>query len=92
MRNISRIKSIEIIGNEDVYNMEVEAHHNYSVNGGLIVHNCDALRGFCIMRQLPTEEKDDKNKKPHWALSEDKPPAQNYVSSDDVTNSYLGGY
>jgi hypothetical protein len=25
--------------------MEVETHHNFSVNGGLIVHNClDALR------------------------------------------------
>lgn len=27
--------------------MEVEHHHNFSVNGGLIVHNCmDAIRYF----------------------------------------------
>jgi len=25
---------------EDVYNMEVEDTHNFSVNGGYIVHNC----------------------------------------------------
>ena len=30
---------------EDVYNMEVEEHHNFAVNGGYIVHNCiDATR------------------------------------------------
>jgi hypothetical protein len=34
------IKKIEPIGLQDVYNMEVEGHHNFSVNGGLIVHNC----------------------------------------------------
>ncbi|WP_391503129.1 hypothetical protein [Clostridium botulinum] len=34
-------------GKEDTYNMEVKGHHNFSVNGGLIVHNCmDALRYF----------------------------------------------
>ena len=34
---------------EDVYNMEVRNHHNYSVCGGFIIHNCmDAIR-YCIM-------------------------------------------
>lgn len=42
----SKIKSIKYVGKEDVYNMEVKDHHNYSVNGGLIIHNCDALRYF----------------------------------------------
>ena len=42
------IDSIEYLGKEDVYNMEVEDHHNFSVNGGFIVHNClDALRYAC---------------------------------------------
>jgi hypothetical protein len=35
-----RVKSVRFIGREDVYNMEVECHHNFSVNGGLIIHNC----------------------------------------------------
>ena len=33
--------------------MEVENHHNFSVNGGFILHNCDAIRGFCIYRSRP---------------------------------------
>ena len=40
-----RIKSVEYVGKEDVYNMEVRDHHNYSVAGGFIIHNCiDATR------------------------------------------------
>lgn len=40
-----KIKQIKYIGKEDVYNMEIKTHHNFSVNSGLIVHNClDALR------------------------------------------------
>ena len=42
-----KIKNIKYLGKEDVYNMEVLNHHNFSVNGGLIVHNCmDADRYF----------------------------------------------
>ena len=40
-----RVKSIKYIGKEDVYNMEVRNHYNYSVCGGFIMHNCmDAMR------------------------------------------------
>lgn len=47
MSKYVEIESIEFIGNEDVYNMEVEKYHNFSVNGGLIVHNCmDDFRYF----------------------------------------------
>ncbi|NNU96184.1 hypothetical protein ES017_06155 [Anoxybacillus sp. EFIL] len=43
--NYVRIKNIRYIGKGDVYNMEVKDHHNFSVEGGLIVHNCiDATR------------------------------------------------
>lgn len=38
--NFAKIKSIKPAGYQDVYNMEVEKHHNFAVNGGLIVHNC----------------------------------------------------
>lgn len=37
--NYATVKSVKFIGCEDVYNMEVRDHHNFSVNGGLIVHN-----------------------------------------------------
>lgn len=39
-----KIKSIKFSGYEDVYDMYVKNHHNFAVNGGIIVHNCDALR------------------------------------------------
>ena len=43
--NYKKIKQIKYIGKEDVYNMEVKNYHNFSVNGGLIVHNCiDSVR------------------------------------------------
>ena len=41
------VAKIEIEPNEDVYNMEVMGTHNFSVNGGVIVHNCmDDIRYF----------------------------------------------
>ena len=40
-----RIKSVEKLGREDVYDLSVLRFHNFSVEGGLIVHNCmDAFR------------------------------------------------
>ena len=42
------VKAVRLVGKEDVYNMEVEKHHNFAVSDGLIVHNCvDALR-YCL--------------------------------------------
>lgn len=55
---MAKIKSIEPIGQENVYNMEVEDHHNYSVNGGLIIHNCDAIRYFIAARPCPDNGRD----------------------------------
>lgn len=49
-----KIKSIEPVGRENVYNMEVESHHNFAVNGGFVVHNCDAARYFVAGRPSPT--------------------------------------
>lgn len=51
-----KIKSIKFIGIEDVYNLEVEEHHNFSINGGLIVHNCDSLRYLLMSRPRPSKE------------------------------------
>lgn len=48
-----KVQGIENIGREDVYNMEVLGTHNFSVNGGLIVHNCmDSLRYFVKTKKL----------------------------------------
>lgn len=34
------VRCVKHVGNQPVYNMEVETHHNFAVNGGYIVHNC----------------------------------------------------
>lgn len=39
-----KLKSVRPVGFEPVYNMYVENTNCYSVNGGLILHNCDSLR------------------------------------------------
>lgn len=45
MHEFVKVKSVKYLGKQNVYNMEVETHHNYAVNGGMIIHNCiDALR------------------------------------------------
>lgn len=59
---MSRIKSITPAENQDVYNMEVEKVHNFAVNGGLIVHNCDALRYFAVYWTRPNEVEEVKPK------------------------------
>ncbi|WP_353937865.1 hypothetical protein [Fructilactobacillus ixorae] len=47
-----KVKKVKYLGTEDTYNMEVENHHNFAVNGGFIVHNClDALRYAVFGRQ-----------------------------------------
>jgi len=56
---IEKIKSIKFHSIQDVYNMEVETHHNYAVEGGLIIHNCiDSLRYSCskFYKQKPKKK------------------------------------
>lgn len=44
-KSFVKIAKIEECGYEDVYNMEVNQTHNFSIESGLIVHNCrDAIR------------------------------------------------
>ena len=51
------IKAIRKIGRADVYNMEVEDNHNFSIEGGLIVHNCmDSMRYFTKTKHIVKEK------------------------------------
>lgn len=65
-QNYLSIVEIKYIGKADVYNMEVRNHHNYSVCGGFIIHNCmDAIRYVVmglwlkIKRWLPVQDGDE---------------------------------
>lgn len=46
---MAKVTAVRPVGRQDVYNMEVEAHHNFSVEGGLIVHNCYDGAGYGIL-------------------------------------------
>lgn len=58
----AEITSIRPVGRQPVYNMEVDGFHNFSVNGGIIVHNCmDATRYFVNTTQIWREKKEYKS-------------------------------
>lgn len=49
----AKVKKVERIEPADVYNMEVDGTHCFSVNDGLIVHNCmDAVRYFIQTKRI----------------------------------------
>ena len=48
------VKAVVPDGTADVYNMEVDDNHNYAVNGGLILHNCDSARYFVKTMKIAT--------------------------------------
>lgn len=51
-----KIKSIRYAGKEPVYDMYVDKYHNFITQGGTILHNCDALRYWCITHaRIPAE-------------------------------------
>lgn len=56
----AKVKSVKAIGFADVYNMEVRNHHNFSICGGFIVHNCmdaDRYFAFTILRPIFLKKK-----------------------------------
>lgn len=66
-----KVLSVEKCGVADVYNMATGTH-NFAINGGFIVHNCDALRYFCAARNMKAE----------------KPAAQRDDDDGDTLESY----
>lgn len=59
----SFVKSVRRVGVADAYNMEVEGVHNYAIQGGYIVHNCESLRYGLMSRPSPIKEKPKEEKK-----------------------------
>ena len=72
-----RVVSLTRAENADVYNMTVKNTHNFSVNGGLIVHNCDALRYFAVYWTRPNETPESRN-------------VRKVIWTDDIWQDYYG--
>ena len=62
----AKIKSIRYIGKQDVYNMEVRGHHNFSVNGGLIVHNSIDATRYALEDNMVHRKKGPTEKPSGW--------------------------
>lgn len=62
----AKVKTIRYIGRQDVYNMEVKDHHNFSVNGGLIVHNSIDATRYSLSEDMVQTTRRPIDKPPGW--------------------------
>lgn len=60
------ILRIDYAGCETVYNMAVDDYHNMVTAGGVVTHNCDALRYYSVMRPLPASPVKTKTEEEEW--------------------------
>lgn len=75
----SRVRRVRLVGREDVYNMEVDTHHNFAIQGGLIVHNCEAARYGLMSRPARTVIKQPPKPKPYDPLADDTPTRRGFL-------------
>lgn len=62
----SEIIRIDYAGNEEVYNLSVDNYNNFITEGGIVTHNCDALRYMCVMRTLPAKPEPREMTRAEW--------------------------
>lgn len=82
-----KISAIRRAGVAPVYNMTVKEHHNFMVAGNIILHNCDAVRYYCVSRVLPAEAIQAKDT--DWEDEEDE---ENESYDDYMRGSGTAGY
>jgi len=54
--NFVKVKAIKRLGVEPVYNLEVENHRNFTVNGGYVVHNCIDAARYMLSEDMKTNK------------------------------------
>lgn len=54
-----KVISVKRVGEEPVYNLEVDNTHCFAINGGFIVHNCESLRYGLMTRPSPAKRKQE---------------------------------
>lgn len=83
-----KISTIRRIGIAPVYNMTVKEHHNFMVAGNVILHNCDAVRYYCVSRVLPAEA--ILAKEECWEDDEDSmEDYDSFMRGGEITADYL---
>ncbi len=64
----SEIIRIDYAGREAVYNLFVDNYSNFITEGGIVTHNCDALRYMCVMRTLPAKPESREMTRAEWLM------------------------
>lgn len=85
---MAKILSISPVGSMPVYDMYVYGLHNYITSGGTVLHNCDAIRYYCISRTLPTEIV--KEQESYIDEDEYDEDYDSYMAGGEATASYIG--
>lgn len=83
---MSRIVTKRYLGKRKVFNMEVEGLHNFVTAGGIVLHNCDMLRYYCVSRTMRAEvqqqaEEDDED--------ENGEDYEEFMTGGEASASYL---
>lgn len=81
-----KIVAKRYLGKRKVFNMEVEELHNYITAGGIVLHNCDMLRYYCVSRTMRAEAQRAE------AEVEDDEPAEDYdgyMTGGEAGTDYL---
>lgn len=60
------IADIKPLGKQPVYNMEVDEYHNFSANGGIIVHNCMDATRYMVKTMRLVRRANTKEYRPIW--------------------------
>lgn len=87
---MSKIIAARYLGKSPVYNMEVVEHHNFITAMGTVLHNCDALRYFCISRTMPAVQETEKDR----LLDEDDGENEeydSYITGGEPSENYING-
>ena len=69
---MAKVKAVRYAGIEDTYDLTVKDHHNFSICGGLIVHNCVESIRYGSMSRHPEFSVQEKFYFPKGTSEEDK--------------------
>lgn len=85
-----RITHMEQGKKQKVYDMYVDSTHCFSVGNGVLVHNCDSLRAYCIYWISPNKETTVKHVHYSPDRLEDYRNARSQAERDAIINR-MGG-
>lgn len=65
-----KVAKVERSAGQPVYNLQTKTHHNFLVNSGIVVHNCDSIRYFAAARTQGSVKEPEPTPQERQLLSE----------------------